>query len=89
MSLENARFKTVKPTVPGFDAAIEVRGKMFNLKSVKENGGFTHIDIHDDKGQFLDEYASGFPIGVHGEDGKDFELASVETYTYIDENLVF
>lgn len=89
MNFNNATIKTVQPTMPGFDAAIEVRDKMFNLKSVKEPSGFVHIDIHDDKGKFLDEYASGFEIGVHGENDKDFELASVETYTYIDENLVF
>jgi len=84
--------KAVKSTLVGFDAAIEVRGSIFNLRNVYEEGtGFTHIDICDEKGKFVDEYASGFGIDLEGEtdDAEQFELNSIRIFEYIDENLVF
>lgn len=81
--------KAIKPTLPGFDAAIEVRGSIFNLRNVYEEGtGHTHIDISDEDGKFMDEYASGFGINLNDDD-ETVEYNSVQIYEYIDENLVF
>lgn len=85
---------TTEPTVAGFDLAIEVRGRLFNLKSVKEPGNFTHINIHDEEGKFVDEFASGFPlIPENGfavnENTAEFEDKAVRVFEYIDENLIF
>lgn len=84
---------TTEPTVAGFDLAIEVRGRLFNLKSVKEPGDFTHIAIHDGNGKFVDEYASGFPlIPENGfavnENSAEFEGNAVKVFEYIDENII-
>lgn len=78
----------IKPK-KGFDAAIEVRGSIFQLKNTYEEGtGFTHIDISDEKGKFIDEFASGF--GIDMEDApEEVELIAIRVFEYIDENLVF
>jgi len=78
--------KTLTPTKTGFDVAIEVRDRIFNLKNVKEESGFVHIDIHDTEGEFFDEFCSGFPI-LHS--SNTFELDAVKVFEYIDENLLF
>lgn len=71
----------------GFHAAIEVRGSIFNLRNCYEEGtGFTHIDISDEDGKFLDEFASGFGVDM---DDVEAELAAIKVFEYIDENLVF
>ncbi len=80
--------KAKKSKLPGFDAEIEVRGSIFNLRNVfEEETKFTHIDIHDKEGKFLDEFSSGFGIDLNDED--ELEAKSVETFEYIDDNLVF
>ena len=73
----------------GYHAAIEVRGSIFQLRNVYEEGtGFTHIDISDEDGKFIDEFASGF--GVDMEDApEEVELTAIKVFEYIDENLVF
>lgn len=71
----------------GFHAAIEVRGSIFNLRNVYEEGtGQTHIDISDADGKFVDEFCSGFGVDVKDEDA---ELTAIKVFEYIDENLVF
>lgn len=92
LKIQKKMIIATKSKLKGFDAAIEVRGSIFNLRNVYEEGtGFTHIDISDDKGKFLDEFASGF--GVDPKDAEDdaeqFELNSIRVFEYIDENLVF
>ena len=78
----------IKPK-KGFDAAIEVRGSVFQLRNVYEEGtGFTHIDISDEKGKFLDEFCSGFGIDLDDEPA-EVELTAVKVFEYIDEHLVF
>lgn len=78
----------IKSILPNFDAAIEVRGSIFNLKNVHEEGsGFIHIDISDEKGKFVDEFCSGF--GIDLDDTEELELNSIRIFEYIDENLVF
>jgi len=80
--------KATQSNLPGFHAAIEVRGSIFNLRNVYEEGtGFTHIDISDENGKFMDEFCSGFGIDLEGDD--DLELTSIKIFEYIDENLVF
>ena len=80
--------KATKSTLLGFHAAIEVRGSIFNLRNVyEENNGFTHIDISDEEGKFLDEFCSGF--GIDLEDEEELEYNSVRVFEYIDDNLVF
>lgn len=79
--------KAIKSKLAGFDAAIEVRGSLFNLRNVYEEGtGHTHIDISDEDGKFIDEFCSGFGIDL---DDEDMELTSIRIFEYIDENLVF
>jgi hypothetical protein len=73
----------------GYNASIEVRGSIFELSNCYEEGtGFTHIDIFDENGKHLDEFASGF--GIDLEDApEEVELTAVKVFEYIDENLVF
>jgi hypothetical protein len=81
--------KVIKPTLPAFDASIEVRGSIFNLRNVYEEGtGFAHIDISDEDGKFIDEFASGFGINLNDDD-ETVEYYSIKIFEYIDENLVF
>ena len=76
----------IKPK-KGFHGAIEVRGSIFQLRNVYEEGtGFTHIDISDEKGKFIDEFASGFGVDMEDEDA---EMCAIKVFEYIDENLVF
>ena len=78
-----------KSKLAGFDAVIEVRGSIFNLRNVYEEGtGHTHIDISDEDGKFLDEFCSGFGIDLDDE-AEEVELNSVKIFEYIDDNLVF
>ena len=80
--------KFIKPK-KGFHAAIEVRGSIFQLRNVYEEGtGFTHIDISDEEGKFLDEFCSGFGVDMDDEP-EEVELTAVKVFEYIDENLVF
>ena len=73
----------------GFDASIEVRGSIFQLKNVVEKGsGFTHIDISDETGKFIDEFALGFKIDLDDE-SDDLEMLAIKTFEYINDNLVF
>jgi len=87
--------KTLAPTKSGFDVAIEVRDKIFNLRSVKELNDFKHIDIHDAEGNFIDEFASGFTLVPNeksfavNDNSAEFEANAVKVFEYIDENLVF
>ena len=73
----------------GFTASIEVRGPTFNLRNCVEEGtGHTHIDISDESGKFLDEFASGFGVDFD-DDAETLEANAVIVFEYIDENLVF
>lgn len=81
----------IKPTIEnkGFNAAIEVRGSIFNLRSFFEiDTQFTHIDISDEDGNFIAEFCSGFGIDLE-EDAEDLELHAIKVFEHIDENLVF
>lgn len=78
---------TVHETKPGFDATIEVRGSVFNLRNAHDSeNDFSFIDICDEDGKHLDEFASGFWITKEDE---EYELSLVTVYEYIDNNLVF
>ncbi len=78
----------IKPK-EGFHAAIEVRGSTFQLRNVYEEGtGFTHIDISDEEGKFIDEFASGFGVDMN-DAPEEVELTAIKVFEYIDENLVF
>jgi pentose-5-phosphate-3-epimerase len=73
----------------GFDAAIEVDGSIFQLRNVNSaDGSFTHIDISDEDGKFLDEFCSGFGIDLDDEP-EEVELTAKKVFQYIDENLMF
>jgi hypothetical protein len=70
-------------------AAIEVRGSTFNLRNVyEEETGFTNIEILDEDGKFVDEFASGFGFDLEDEPA-EVELVAVKVFEYIDENIVF
>ena len=83
----------VEPTklgrAKGCTAAIEVRGTIFNLRTCFDaETNFTHIDISDSEGNFIDEFASGFGIDLN-DDPESLEYNSIKVFEYIDENLVF
>lgn len=81
--------KFEKPAKKGFDASIEVGCTLFLLKNINEiKTGHTHIDISDENGKFIDEFASGFGIDFN-DDAETLEYNAIKVFEYIDENLVF
>lgn len=74
-----------------YDATVETEIGTFHTKNVFDiDTGFTHIDIYDESGKFLDEFASGFALnaGDKEQDPEQYEADEARVITYIEENIL-
>jgi hypothetical protein len=75
-------------TKPGFDASIETDIGIFHLRSTYQTEtNLTSIDIYNQEGKFLDEFASGFGISYDLSDTDNLKNL-VLIADYIVENII-
>jgi|GEM_PF-3912220 hypothetical protein len=74
-----------------YDATIETTQGRFHTRNVFDiDSGFTHIDIYNEAGKFIDEFASGFALSTEDMkyDEEQYKIDEARVIEYIEENLI-
>ena len=82
---------TMKKNQVKYDATVETATGTFHTKNVFDiDTGFTHIDIYDENGKFLDEFTSGFALSAEDkkDDPEQYKADEARVIKYIEENIL-
>lgn len=74
-----------------YDATVETATGVFYIRNVFDvETGFTAIDIYNEAGKFIDEFASGFALSEEDkkDDPEEYKANEARVINYIEENLI-
>ncbi len=83
--------KTMKKNKVKYDATVETAIGTFHTRNIFDaDSGFTGIDIYNEAGKFIDEYASGFALSAEDkeDDPEQYKANEARVINYIEENLL-